>query len=83
MDSSYNFLKCGVVGGLAGLIVDTLQYPVETLKTRIMASSVKENLLKSTENLSKFRGVSCQLMIAFPYSFTFFVIYQGIRDRLP
>ena len=36
-----NFLKCGVAGGLAGLSVDVLMYPIETIKTRIMGSSSK------------------------------------------
>jgi ABC-type siderophore export system fused ATPase/permease subunit len=47
-----------------------------------MASSIKEDLIKTTQKLSKFNGLSCQLIISFPYYFTFFVIYEGIRDRL-
>lgn len=83
MDYDLNFLKCGVAGGLAGLSVDAIYYPIDTIKTRIMGSSIKENLTKTASNISKFRGFSCQLIISFPYSFTFFLIYQGIRDRLP
>ena len=41
MEYDFNFLKCGVAGGLAGLCVDTLEYPIETIKTRIMGSSLK------------------------------------------
>jgi hypothetical protein len=32
-------LKHGIAGGLAGIAVDTVFYPLETIKTRIMASS--------------------------------------------
>jgi hypothetical protein len=40
------FLRYSLSGGLAGITVDTLYYPFETIKTRMMGSSVKENLLK-------------------------------------
>ncbi len=33
-------IKHGVAGGLAGITVDLVFYPLETIKTRIMASSV-------------------------------------------
>lgn len=36
-----NWLKSGVAGGLAGLSVDLISYPIETIKTRVMASSLK------------------------------------------
>lgn len=78
-----NFLKSGVAGGLAGLTVDLISYPIETIKTRIMASSLKENITKSASGVSKFKGFSCQLIMSFPYSFTFFMVYQWVRDRLP
>ena len=79
----FNFLKCGVAGGLAGLCVDIIEFPIETIKTRIMGSSPKENIVKNTAGRSKFRGISAQIIIAFPYSFTFFLIYEGLRDRMP
>jgi len=31
-------LKHGVAGGMAGITVDVVFYPLETIKTRIMAS---------------------------------------------
>ena len=41
MNYDFNFLKCGIAGGLAGLSVDLVSYPIETIKTRIMGSSLK------------------------------------------
>lgn len=32
-------IKHGIAGGLAGISVDIVFYPLETIKTRIMASS--------------------------------------------
>jgi hypothetical protein len=32
-------IKHGIAGGLAGITVDLVFYPLETIKTRIMASS--------------------------------------------
>ena len=34
-------IKHGVAGGVAGIAVDIVFYPLETIKTRIMASSAK------------------------------------------
>jgi hypothetical protein len=34
-------IKHGVAGGLAGITIDMVFYPLETIKTRIMASSAK------------------------------------------
>lgn len=34
-------LKNGIAGGLAGIAVDIVFYPLETIKTRIMATSLK------------------------------------------
>ena len=71
-------IKHGVAGGLAGIAVDIVFYPLETIKTRIMASSVQENLKFIA--LSKFRGFSCQMIVSFPYSFTFFWVYETVRS---
>lgn len=34
-------IRHGIAGGLAGITVDMVFYPLETIKTRIMASSAK------------------------------------------
>lgn len=34
-------VRHGIAGGLAGITVDLVFYPLETIKTRIMASSAK------------------------------------------
>ena len=34
-------IKYGIAGGMAGIAVDVVFYPLETLKTRIMATSAK------------------------------------------
>jgi solute carrier family 25 S-adenosylmethionine transporter 26 len=68
----------GFAGGMAGITVDIVFYPLETIKTRIMASSLNENL----KNLafSKFKGFSCQMIASFPYSFSFFYTYEMMRS---
>lgn len=70
-------IKHGVAGGLAGIAVDLVFYPLETIKTRIMASSAKENLRAIA--VTKFRGFSCQMIVSFPYSFAFFYTYETVR----
>jgi len=39
-------LRYALSGGIAGIAVDLVYYPLETIKTRVMGSSIKENLLK-------------------------------------
>lgn len=70
----------GIAGGMAGIAVDMVFYPLETIKTRIMASSPDENLRKIAK--SKFKGFSCQMIVSFPYSFTFFYVYESMRKYL-
>jgi solute carrier family 25 S-adenosylmethionine transporter 26 len=74
-------IKHGVAGGIAGIAVDLVFYPLETIKTRIMASSPEENLTKIAK--SRFKGFSCQMIVSFPYSFTFFYTYESIRALFP
>ena len=47
-------LKHGVAGGIAGITVDIFIYPLETIKTRIMASTNVENFREVS--LSRYRG---------------------------
>jgi hypothetical protein len=36
-----NLVKFGISGGIAGVVMESLFYPLETLKTRIMGSTLK------------------------------------------
>lgn len=71
----------GVAGGLAGIAVDLVFYPLDTIKTRIMGSTQGENFAVIAR--SKFKGFSCQMTVSFPYSFTFFYTYETIRKAIP
>ena len=73
--------KHGLAGGIAGIAVDLVFYPLETIKTRIMGSSPGENFTSIAR--SRFKGFSCQMIVSFPYSFTFFYTYETIRWLLP
>lgn len=75
-------LRYALSGGMAGIMVDLVYYPMETIKTRIMGSSIKENLIEQAQSISKFRGFSCQMLVSFPYSYIFFLVYGHIRKRL-
>ena len=45
-----------------------------------MASKLTENF--ATIALSKFKGFSCQMIVSFPYSFTFFLVYETTKKQL-
>lgn len=70
-------LKHGIAGGLAGISIDILIYPFEAIKTRIMASHPGKNF--ESVPISRFKGFECQMLISFPFSFTFFLVYQKFR----
>jgi|JI6StandDraft_1071083.scaffolds.fasta_scaffold02807_4 hypothetical protein len=72
-------LRYALSGGMAGITVDLVYYPMETIKTRIMGSSINENLLDKAKSISKFKGFSCQMLMSFPYSYAFFYVYGRIR----
>lgn len=66
-------IKHGIAGGLAGIAVDIVFYPLDTIKTRLMGSLMGQDFSKLA--LSKFKGFSAQMIVSFPYSFTFFYTY--------
>ena len=48
----------GLSGGTAGIVTDLIFFPIETIKTRLQASSAKVNYSESAKKISKYRGVS-------------------------
>jgi solute carrier family 25 S-adenosylmethionine transporter 26 len=49
-------LISGFSGGIAGIVVDFVYYPLESIKTRIQASTLKLDYSKLAQNLPKYKG---------------------------
>jgi solute carrier family 25 S-adenosylmethionine transporter 26 len=65
-----------VAGGLTGIFTDVICYPLETIKTRSQIHSkfrIKSNLLNS------YRGFSTQLVMTFPVTTLYFMIYESTK----
>eukprot|EP01017_Pseudomicrothorax_dubius_P040027 TRINITY_DN6218_c0_g1_i1.p1 TRINITY_DN6218_c0_g1~~TRINITY_DN6218_c0_g1_i1.p1 ORF type:complete len:299 (-),score=39.08 TRINITY_DN6218_c0_g1_i1:71-967(-) len=75
-----------VSGGSCMLLTDAVYFPLDSLKTRIQASSSSENFVKSAKSVSKFSGISTIFLSSFPAAFVFFTTYESsklILARLP
>ncbi|KRX01139.1 Mitochondrial carrier domain [Pseudocohnilembus persalinus] len=68
-----------LAGGVAGVIVDCVYYPFETIKTRIQASNKKVDYSKQAKDLNKYKGFSMQLFSSFPFAFSYFYTYDFIK----
>ena len=73
---SQSLMLSAVAGGFAGVATDLIYFPIDTLKTRIMASSSKMNFEDRTKNISKFKGLTACMLQSFPYAFSFFIAYD-------
>ena len=65
-----------IAGGLAGSMTDIIFFPLETLKTRLQASS---KFLKVSLFSNLFKGITPQLTITFPAASTYFIGYEGTK----
>ena len=68
------FWICGYAGATTALLTDLIYYPLETIKTRVMASWKTENIVQSAKSISKYKAFYLQL-ISMPASFIFFSTY--------
>jgi solute carrier family 25 S-adenosylmethionine transporter 26 len=81
------FLVATLAGGFAGTSIDLVLFPVDTLKTRLQASSKQQNFKESAAQVSKFRGLASSMAASFPCAATFWLSYEfskyQIRQRCP
>jgi solute carrier family 25 (mitochondrial S-adenosylmethionine transporter), member 26 len=76
-----------LAGGLAGTSIDFVLFPVDSIKTRLQASSAKVDFTISATDISKFRGLSSAMAAAFPCAATFWLSYEygkyALRKAFP
>jgi solute carrier family 25 S-adenosylmethionine transporter 26 len=78
----HEIVVSGLAGGTAGVIVDVFYFPIETIKTRIQASSNRIDFTALGKDLSKYRGFSMQMLSSFPFAFAFWFTYEGVKSLL-
>ena len=70
-----------VAGGVAGLTVDTLLFPLDTLKTRLQAQSGRG--LQGCFRLRQlYSGLGPVLLGSVPCAALFFLFYDGSKEML-
>ena len=70
------FFVSVLAGGLAGTSIDFVLFPIDSIKTRLQASSNKADFVKSSEAVSKFRGLTSAMAASFPCAATFWLSYE-------
>ena len=69
-----------VAGGVAGLTVDTLLFPLDTLKTRLQARSSRLEGWVTVRQL--YSGLAPVLLGSVPCAALFFLFYDGSKEML-
>ena len=76
---SIDFKKCAIystAGGIAGVSIDLLLFPVDSIKTRLQASTIENNFTQKAKEVNKFRGFASTAIASFPWSAVFWVVYE-------
>jgi solute carrier family 25 S-adenosylmethionine transporter 26 len=69
-------------GGMSGLLTDLVYFPLDSIKTRIQASTKRQDFVKKTEKVSKMRGMSAVMVVSVPSASTFFFCYDKTKQVL-
>ena len=70
------FLWSSVAGGWAGISVDFVLFPIDSIKTRIQASTKERNYTKEASKVNKFRGFVSSMLASFPWAAIFWSSYE-------
>ena len=70
------FTVAALSGGLAGISIDFVLFPIDSIKTRLQASSNNQNYIRDAATISKFKGVASQMAASFPCAAAFWLSYE-------
>lgn len=65
-----------IAGGVAGISIDFALFPVDSIKTRLQASSKKIDYTKEAKQVSKYKGFLSAMLAAFPCAAVFWCTYE-------
>jgi len=63
-------------GGIAGLSIDLALFPIDSIKTRLQASSSKTDFVKKADTVSKYKGLASAMAASFPCAAMFWLAYE-------
>lgn len=70
------FAIAAFAGGIAGLVIDLVLFPVDAIKTRLQASSSKVDYSKKADSVSKYSGLIASMAASFPCAAMFWLAYE-------
>lgn len=65
-----------LAGGIAGASIDFALFPIDSIKTRLQASTRAVDYQKQASHISKFKGLLSPMLASFPCSATFMLSYE-------
>ena len=81
------FVTASVSGGIAGTSIDLVLFPIDSIKTRLQASSTQKNFVRSAADISKYKGLASAMAASFPCAATFWLSYEyskfAMRNLMP
>lgn len=69
-----------IAGGVAGMSVDFALFPVDSIKTRIQASTKTRDYTKEAKAVNKFRGFVSSMAASFPCASIFWFTYESSKS---
>jgi solute carrier family 25 S-adenosylmethionine transporter 26 len=81
LSKKFNNPESIISGGIAGMAVDIVLFPLDTIKTRIQAT-IRGQVNYSKATTSKFSGLKSQVIASFPAAAAFFSTYDYTKHFL-
>ena len=80
--SSKNVIVSMLAGGMAGISVDFALFPIDSIKTRLQASTNKIDYTKEAKSVSKYKGFMSAMVASFPCAGMFWMTYEFSKYTL-
>lgn len=71
-----------LAGGLAGISVDCALFPIDSIKTRLQASTKQVDYSKQAADVSKYKGFASAMLASFPCAGVFWCTYEFTKFQL-
>ena len=71
-----------MAGGLAGISIDFALFPIDSIKTRMQASTKDIDYTKEAKKVSKYRGFLSAMIASFPCAGVFWCSYEVAKFNL-
>ena len=77
------FICSSIAGGTAGISIDFVLFPIDSIKTRLQASTRDKNYTFEAKKVNKFRGFISSMLASFPCAATFWTTYEVMKLSMP